>query len=96
MTYINRVGYVSVPEDLWADMMQATRQLLELTEAVAASWGSQISPENQQILSRSRQEWAEVLQRAREVDATHRRIADMAAQSTRDQIERGGDGQPYN
>ena len=72
MTYINRVGHISVPEDLWADMMQALQQLAAF------------------------QEWAEVLQRVHELDALHRRMNDAAARSTRDQIERGGDGQPYN
>ncbi len=36
-----------------------------------------------------------ILERARALDARHRQLMNRAAQSTRDQIERGGSGRPY-
>lgn len=74
MTYINRVGHVSVPEDLWAGILSALEEYLPETSGVDT----------------------DLLRRAREVDALHRKMKDAAARSTRDQIERGGSGQPYN
>ncbi len=95
MTYINRVGTVSVPEDLWADMMQAIRQLVDTQVYVSALWISQLSPEEQKVVSQSNNEWAAVLQRAREVDTLHRKMQDLAARSIREQIERGVSNGPY-
>ena len=93
MTYINRVGHVSVSEDLWEDMIQVTELLAGLQDHHLFG---QLSPEDRRVLSLYNRKWEAVLQRAREVDALHRRMTDAAARSTRDQIERGGDGSPYN
>lgn len=95
MTCVNRVGHVSVPEDLWADMMQAMQQFVEIRGYIATAWKSEMSPEDQQVMLQDNNKWATVLQRAREVDALHREMQDRAARSIRDQIERGGSSGPY-
>jgi hypothetical protein len=94
MTYITSRGHVSVPEDLWDEMMQAAEQLLELQAYAAAVWSGPLMPEQQQIMQ-SNNEWAAVVQRARELDARHRDAQYEAGRSTREQIERGGGGGPY-
>jgi hypothetical protein len=95
VTYINRVGHVSVPEDLWADMMQAMQQFVEIRGYIATAWKSEMSPEDQQVMLQDNNKWATVLRRARELDALHRKAQYEAGRSTREQIERGGSSGPY-
>jgi len=37
MTYVNRVGHVSVPEDLWADMLRLLDEFLAQVEESSVS-----------------------------------------------------------
>jgi hypothetical protein len=76
MTYITSRGHVSVPEDLWADILLLLDEFLSQVEASSVSMAT--------------------LHRARELDARHREALYEAGRSTREQIERGGGGQPYN
>lgn len=76
MTYIARRGHVSVPEDLWAEILVVLGEFQSEIECSGVNMA--------------------VLQRARQLDALHRKMIDEAARSTREQIERGDDGQPYN
>lgn len=75
MTYC--VGHISVPEELWADLLAALERLTSSPAHVQA------------------QEYA-ALRRAYELDALRREMQDEAGRGTREQIERGGGGQPYN
>lgn len=68
MDYVNRVGHVSVPEDLWAEMVNGVEQFVDMQDYVIALWANLESPERQQTLSQSHNEWVAVLQRARELD----------------------------
>lgn len=74
MFYIARRGHVSVPEDLWAEIL-----------AVLGEFQSEIECSGVNMA---------ILQRARRLDALHRKAQYEAGRSTREQIERGGSS-PY-
>lgn len=95
MTYITSRGHVSVPEDLWAELVDATQQFVEMQVCIVELWSNLESPEEQRALSQSHSQWAVVLQRVRELDALHRETQCEAGRSTREQIERGGSTGPY-
>ena len=75
MICITSRGHVSVPEDLWADMLVLLDEFQSEIECSGVNMA--------------------ILQRARRLDALHRKAQYEAGRSTREQIERGGSNRPY-
>jgi hypothetical protein len=96
MTYITSRGHVSVPEDLWSDILASLGRLASANKFLIESEGPRCTPDEAMLLLTVQALDGQTLQRARELDARHREALYEAGRSTREQIERGGGGQPYN